>query len=161
MESSASLLLMVEPPRGMYTAKLDDRGRIKLPSDFLPFFNALREKRLFITSLDRKIAQIYPLAIWRENEKWFETYRDDPRIARILAFNAADLGGEADMDSQGRILFPQELRQELGIENQSVRIYAYKGRFEVLSEKVYQERRQEATQLAPDDVAKAEAAGLR
>src|ERR1041385_1107205 len=161
MEDSASALLMVEPPRGMYTAKLDDRGRIKLPTDFLPFFQALREKKLFITSLDRKIAQIYPLAIWRENEKFFETYRDDPRISRILAFNAADLGGEADMDSQGRILFPQELRQELGIENQAVRIYAYKGRFEVLSEKVYRERRQEATQLAPDDVAKAEAAGLR
>jgi len=161
MDETASLLLMVEPPRGMYTAKLDDRGRIKLPADFLPFFHALREKKLFITSLDRKIAQIYPLAIWRENEKFFETYRDDPRISRILAFNAADLGGEADMDSQGRILFPQELRQELGIENQAVRIYAYKGRFEVLSDKVYQERRQEATQLAPDDVAKAEAAGLR
>jgi len=161
MENSAALLLMVEPPRGMYTAKLDPGGRIKLPTAFLPFFHALREKTLFITSLDRKIAQIYPLAIWRENEKWFETYRDDPSLAKNLAFNAADLGAEASMDSQGRILFPQELRQELGIENQPVRIYAYKGRFEVLSEKVYQERRHEAAQLSTADVAKAEAAGLR
>ena len=153
----------VEPPRGMYTAKLDDKGRLKLAADFMPWFEALTEKRLFVTSLDRRIAQIYPMAIWRENESFFQTYRDDPSLARNLAFNAADLGGEAEMDSQGRILFPQELRKELGIESQSVvRIYAYKKRIEVLSEKLYQERRQEAlNQVTFDGVAKAEAAGLQ
>jgi len=154
-------LLMVEPPRGMYAARLDDRGRIKLPADFQQFFGALREKKLFVTSLDRRIAQIYPMAVWRENEKFFEAYRDDPRIARNAAFNANDLGGETDMDSQGRIVFPPELRRELGIENQPVRIYSYKGRIEVLSEKIYEERKQEAMQLTADDLTKMEAGGLK
>jgi MraZ protein len=153
-------LLMVEPPRGMYPSRLDDKGRLKMPATFQQFFNALREKKLFVTSLDRRIAQIYPMAVWRQNEKFFDTYRDDPRLARNVAFNAADLGAEAEMDSQGRILFPAELRRELGIENQPVRLFAYRGRIEVLSEALYEQRKQEASQTAPEEVAKLEAAGL-
>jgi len=151
---------MVEPPRGMYPARLDDKGRVKLPATFQQFFGALREKKLFVTSLDRRIAQIYPMAVWRENEKFFDSYRDEPRIMRNVAFNAADLGAESEMDGQGRILFPPELRRELGIENQPVRLFAYRGRIEVLSEPIYEERKREAAQTASEDVAKLEAAGL-
>jgi len=151
---------MLEPPRGMYPARLDDKGRLKLPASFQEFFAALREKKLFVTSLDRRIAQIYPIAMWRENEKFFETYREDPRILRHVAFNAADLGAESEMDGQGRILFPPELRRELGIENQPVRLFAYRGRIEVLSEQIYEERKREAGQTAAEDVEKLEAAGL-
>ena len=151
---------MVEPPRGMYPARLDDKGRLKLPAGFQQFFAALREKKLFVTSLDRRIAQIYPMAVWRENEKFFDSYREDPRIARNVAFNAADLGSESEMDAQGRILFSPELRRELGIENQPVKLFAYKSRIEVLSEKLYDERKREAAQTAADDVSKLEAAGL-
>ena len=99
--------------RGVSTTK----AACKLPAAFQQYFAALREKKLFVTSLDRRIAQIYPMAVWRQNEKFFDTYRDDPRIARNVAFNAADLGAEAEMDGQGRITFPPELRRELGIEN--------------------------------------------
>ena len=144
----------------MYPGRLDDKGRMKVPVDFQQFLSALREKKLFVTSLDRRIAQIYPIAVWRENEKFFETYREDPRIARMVAFNAADLGAESEMDNQGRILFPPELRRELAIENQPVRLYAYRGRIEVLSEKIYEERKREASQMAAEDLAKLEAAGL-
>jgi DNA-binding transcriptional regulator/RsmH inhibitor MraZ len=151
---------MVEPPRGMYPGRLDDKGRCKLPTTFQQYFAALREKKLFVTSLDRRIAQIYPMDVWRKNEQFFDTYRDDPRIARNIAFNAADLGAEAEMDSQGRITFPPELRRTLGIENAAVRLFAYKGRIEVLSEPIYEERKREAAQTAAEDVSKLEAAGL-
>lgn len=144
----------------MYPARLDDKGRLKLPTAFQQFFAALREKRLFVTSLDRHTAQVYPMPAWRQNEKFFEGYREDPKIARNVAFNAADLGSEAEMDGQGRILFSPELRRELGIENQPVRLFAYRGRIEVLSEKVYEERKRQAAETAADDVSKLEAAGL-
>jgi MraZ protein len=157
---SEQQLAMVEPPRGMYPGRLDDKGRVKLPISFQQFFNALREKKLFVTSLDRRIAQIYPMEVWRQNEKFFDTYREDTRLARNVAFNAADLGAEAEMDAQGRILFSPELRRELEIENQPVRLFAYRGRIEVLSEKIYEERKKEAAQTAADDVSKLESAGL-
>ena len=150
----------VEPPRGMYPARMDDRGRVKLPAAFQKYLESLEEKKLFVTSLDRRIAQIYTMAAWRENEEFLKTYRGDPKVAKNVAFNAADLGSEAEMDAQGRVLFSPELRRELGIENQPVRVFTYRGRIEVLSDKIYEERKHDATQAPADDAAKMEAAGL-
>lgn len=145
----------------MYPAKLDDKGRMKFPSVFQEYFAALAEKKLFVTSLDRHIAQIYPIAVWRQNEEFFDKYLDDPDLAEKVAFNAADLGSEAEMDSQGRIVFSPELRRELGIENQPVHLYAYKGRIEVLNEEIYKERKQQSSETPRQDVKKLQGAGLK
>ena len=144
----------------MYPSRLDEKGRMKMPAAFQQFLSALPEKKLFVTSLDRHIAQIYPMNVWRQNENFFETYRENPKLAKKIAFNAADLGAEAEMDSQGRITFPSELRRELGMEDQTVRLYAYKGRIEILTEKLYEERKREALATEPEDVETLEAAGL-
>ena len=149
-----------EPPRGMYPGRLDDRGRIKMPAPFQQYLSALTEKKLFVTSLDRRIAQIYPIDAWRQNEKFFQEYRDNPGLAKKAAFNAADLGAEAEMDSQGRITFPAELRQELGLEDQTLRLHSYKGRIEVLSQKIYEDRKREALTMETADLEKLESAGL-
>ncbi len=150
-----------EPPRGMHPGKLDDKGRIKLGVQFQEYLSSLPEKKLFVTSLNRRTVQIYPMDVWRRNEKFFENYTGDPEVAERIAFNAADLGGEAEMDSQGRIVFPPELRRELGIENQPVRVFAFKERIEVLSEKIYEERKREAAVAAAENMRKLEAAGLK
>src|SRR2546421_13092585 len=105
----------------MYPARMDDRGRVKLPAAFQKYLESLEEKKLFVTSLDRRIAQIYTMAAWRENEEFLKTYRGDPKVAKNVAFNAADLGAEAEMDAQRRGLFSPELGRELGVENQTVR----------------------------------------
>ncbi len=144
----------------MYPSRLDDKGRLKLPVAFQEYLNSLPEKKLFVTSIDGRIARIYPIAVWRENEAFFEEYREDPRKAKMAAFIANDLGAEAEMDSQGRVMFSPELRRDLKIENQSVRIFAHKRRIEVLSEAIYEERKREAMQMTEDDLAKLEAAGL-
>jgi MraZ protein len=144
----------------MYPARLDEKGRCKLPVAFQQFFAALDSRKLFVTSLDRRIAKIYPIAVWRDNEKFFEAYRENPRIARNVAFNAADLGAESEMDGQGRILFPPELRRELKMEDAPVRLLAYRGHIEVLTEALYQERRQQAVETALADAEALEAAGL-
>ena len=154
----------VEPPRGMYPSRLDDKGRIKMPAAFQQYFSALPEKKLFVTSLDRRIGRIYPIQAWRENEIFFEKYRDDPKLGRKVAFIAADLGVEAEMDSQGRITFPPEMRRELALEDQTLRLYAYKGHIVVLSEKIYEEQKRDSIEsiaAEPDVLEKLEAAGLK
>ena len=150
----------VDPPLGMYPGKLDEKGRMKLPSVFQEYFSALQEKKLFVTSLDRHIAQIYPVSVWRENQRFLKSYRGDVARAKNIAFNAADLGSETEMDSQGRIVFSPELRRELKIENQPVHLFAYKGHIEVLSEPIYLERKQKAIQTSQEDVEALDAAGL-
>ena len=150
----------VEPPRGMYPGRLDDKGRLKLPAAFQQYLNALPEKKLFVTSLDRRIAQIYPIHAWREKEKFFETNRTNPKASGNVAFNAADFGADAEMDSQGRVLFPAGLRRELSLENQPVRLYAYRGRIQVLSDTIYRDRQQQASVSPEADLEALEQAGF-
>jgi MraZ protein len=151
----------VEPPRGMFPARLDDRGRLKLPAIFQQYFSGLPEQKLFVTSLDRRIAEIYPIAAWRENETFFETYTEDPEAVQDIWFNASDLGADAEADSQGRITFNTELRKELDLDNTPLHLFAYRGRVRVLNEALYQERRQRATKSASENVTRLERAGLK
>jgi MraZ protein len=149
-----------EPPNGMYPARVDDKGRLKLPVGFQEYFTGLPEKKLFVTSLDRRIGQIYPIANWREAKKFLYGQKENSQAARRIAFNAQDLGADSEMDNQGRVLLPPEMRRELGIENQSVRLFHYKGRIEILNETIYQERKREAAGSAEADLETLEGAGL-
>ena len=152
--------LTVEPPRGMYNGRLDDKGRVKLAAALLQYFTALPEKKLFVTSLDRRTAQIYPISVWRANERFFEQYRGTSKAIRKIVFNAADLGTEAEVDSQGRVLFSPELRRELAIENQTLHLYARKGHIEILNEKQYEEWKREASDTTPEEIGDLEIEGL-
>jgi MraZ protein len=149
-----------EPPNGMYPARVDDKGRLKLPVVFQEFLGGLPEKKLFVTSLDRRIGQIYPIANWRETKQFLYDQREHSKAAGRIAFNAQDLGVDSEMDNQGRVLLPPEMRRELGIENQSVRLFHYKGRIEILSEPIYEERKREAAVAAKADLETLEGAGL-
>ncbi|MDQ2898273.1 MAG: hypothetical protein M3Y07_00560 [Acidobacteriota bacterium] len=151
----------VEPPRGMYPGRLDEKGRLKMPAPFVQYLNSLPEKKLFVTSLDRRIAQIYPIAVWRENEKFFDNYRDNPEVGQDVSFIAADLGADAEMDNQGRVLFNAELRVALDLNGQELHLYTYKGRVQVLTEALYQERKQRAAKASTGNVDLLERAGLR
>lgn len=144
----------------MFPGRLDDKGRVKLPVALQQYFDALREKTLYVTSLDRRIAQIYPIAVWRQNEEFFLSHREFAKLANSVAFNAASLGAETVMDGQGRVLFSPELRRELHLESTGLHLYAHRGRIEVLSDTVFEERRKAAMELTEDDLAKLEALGL-
>ncbi len=134
-----------------------------MPSVFQEYFASLGERKLYITSLDRRVAQIYPITVWRANEKFLSEFRDDPEAARNIAFNASDLGAEGEMDAQGRITFNPELRRELGLEGQELHLSASSdGRVEVLTEALYQEQKRLAAQKkTAEDLNTLQRAGLR
>ena len=145
----------------MYPGRLDEKGRLKLPAPFVQYLNSLTEKKLFVTSLDRRIAQLYPIGVWRENEKFFENYCDNPQVAQDVLFNAADLGADSEMDAQGRVLFNSELRTALDLAGQELHLFAYKGRVQILTEALYQERKQRASNASSANVDVLERAGLK
>jgi MraZ protein len=155
------IVLPVKPPLGMYPAKLDDKGRLKLPTVFQQYFSSIRSDRLFVTSLDGRIGQIYPVSAWRENEELFEQYKEDPDALQDLLFNAQDLGSEVEIDGQGRITVNPELRRELDLQGQELHLYAYKNRVEILTEALYQERKRRARPNASENVKKLEMAGMK
>ena len=150
-----------EFPRGRYPGRLDDKGRLKLPAAFAQFFSGLPEKKLFLTSLDRRIAQLYPIAEWRRNEKFFEDFRQNPKAARNILFNARDLGADVEPDAQGRITVHPDLRRDLGLEGTELHLMATKGHVEILTDAIYQERRRKAQERAAQDLELLQMEGLR
>src|SRR5690242_12017460 len=160
MDQNPTQLVEIEPPRGMSPARLDERGRMKLPVSFKEYLDKFPDKRLWVTSLDRTIGRIYPLLIWRETEKFLDGLTEDPELAERLAFNAADLGEEVDLDGQGRLVIPAALRKALDIEDQTVRLRVFRGYIEILSERQYGELLAASSGSAKEDVVKATRLGM-
>ncbi len=95
-------------------AKLDERGRLKMPAEFKGFIERKYGKELsafYITSQDGETAEIYPLPEWqRRLGKILKMPKSHP--ARIKLLERYNLyGGRADMDPQGRLQLPEELEE--------------------------------------------------
>src|ERR1039457_2612756 len=98
MAESLSHTPEIEHPDGMYPSRMNDRGRVKLPVLLKEYLEKFEDRRLFVTSLDRHIAQVYPIILWKQTKKFLENFSEEPAVAENLAFNAADLGAETEMD---------------------------------------------------------------
>ena len=89
------------------------------------------------------------------------SYLDNPQAVPDVGFNANDLGADAEPDAQGRITVNPELRRELSLEETQLRMYAYRGRVQILTEAQYEQRRQRASKSAAENVDALERAGLK
>jgi MraZ protein len=115
----------VEFPRSTASARVDDKGRIKLSAEYLHYFEALPEQDVFVTSLDRSIAEIFPIAKWRSMEEFFEENEANPDIY-LASKNAMRLGAMAKVDGQGRVNIHAELRRALNLDGQELHIEPYR-----------------------------------
>jgi len=135
----------VEPPRGFFSAHVDDKGRLKLPVDLQQYLTAIGDDKLFVTSVDDRIARIYPISVWKGNEKVLEALAtEDPDAADALSFVTNDYGAEAKVDPQGRVTLPTDLRRGLALENQEVRLDWSQGAINVYSKAEYEARKKQA-----------------
>jgi len=97
--------------RGNHPARVDEKGRLKMPADFKRLVDEKYGSQFYITSKDGKRAEIYPLKEWEKIEE---------KLAQIPSMNPAKkkfldvtnyYGQVVEMDSQGRLLLPQLLRE--------------------------------------------------
>jgi MraZ protein len=150
-----------EAPLGIFQAKCDDKGRLKLPADFATYLKALEVDKVFITTMDMKLARIYPKRAWESNQNLFENAGDDAEIAQDVAFIANLYGAYSEIDDNGRVLVPTELRRRLELEGSAVWLDYYNGRINVFGKKVYDERMQRAMVNLGDKVKTLEKKGLK
>ncbi len=101
---------------GRYNHTLDAKGRLAIPARFR---ETLAEGLVLTRGIDRCLA-LYPLAAWRplaEKVSALPLSDPDARAFRRLVFaEATDL----ELDAQGRILVPPELRRYAGLERDAV-----------------------------------------
>lgn len=96
--------------RGNNPAKVDDKGRLKIPSGFKTLLDAANVTQFYITSTDGKSAQIWPLQEWEKQEKMLAEYSTlDDAVEKYLNLTSY-YGQQVEMDSQTRVLIPQILR---------------------------------------------------
>ena len=151
----------MEPPHSIAQARVDDKGRLKLPSEFLEYLKKLGVDKVFITTLDRQLARIYPISVWKANENLFADAGDLAETAEDVAYIAKAYGGDSEIDAQGRVLMPAALRRELEMESQPVFLDCYNGRINVASKSVHEERVNRAMANLPEKVKTLEKKGLK
>jgi MraZ protein len=105
-------------------AKLDERGRLKMPAEFKAFIERKYGKdfnEFYITSREGLDAEIYPLPEWQQ--LWGKVMNVPPsNMARQdLVARYTLYGAKAEMDPQGRMLLPEELRSA-GMVNEDVSV---------------------------------------
>jgi len=101
--------------RGSYPAKIDDKGRLKIPNAFRAVVEDQHGAGLYLTSLSGDSVRIYPMAEWLAVEE---------RVSRMPSAHPARLkfldrvnyyGQVAEFDVQGRVLIPARLREAAGV----------------------------------------------
>ena len=98
--------------RGNYPARVDEKGRLKVPAEFK---RVQDEKysggQFYITSRDGKVAEIYPFEEWESIErKLAQLSNYNPTKKKFLA-HTNYYGQVVEIDGQGRLLLPQLLRE--------------------------------------------------
>jgi MraZ protein len=96
--------------RGNIPAKVDEKGRLKLPSAFKQLLDAANVSQFYITSTDGRSAEIWPLTEWEKRELLLaESSSMDDAVAKYLNMTSY-YGQQVEMDNQARVLLPQILR---------------------------------------------------
>ncbi|MGH9315889.1 MAG: division/cell wall cluster transcriptional repressor MraZ [Thermoanaerobaculia bacterium] len=96
--------------RGSAPARLDEKGRLKVPNLFRQQIEEAFGLEMFVTSLHGKEVLLYPLPIWRALEEKLASLAAIHRAKRKFLERVNYFGQDASIDGQGRILIPQILR---------------------------------------------------
>lgn len=101
--------------RGSAPAKIDDKGRLKIPTDFRRLLEDRWGPDLFVTSVQGESALLYPLPVWEEIEQRLSSMAstDVTRVRYLERVNY--YGQQVRLDVQGRILIPQILRESASV----------------------------------------------
>ena len=101
--------------RGSAPAKIDDSGRLKVPTDFKRTFQDRYGPEVFVTSIQGRSTLLYPLAVWSEIEARLEKMPSTHRVKRRFLERISYFGQQGRLDAQGRIVIPQILRDSAGM----------------------------------------------
>jgi MraZ protein len=97
--------------RGNHPARIDDKGRLKVPNGFRSAIETQWGKELFVTSVTGEFVRVYPMAVWLEIEQRLAAVPSaHPSKMRFLE-RVNFFGQVTSMDRQGRIVIPQLLRE--------------------------------------------------
>jgi MraZ protein len=122
--------------RGSAPARIDDKGRLKVPTLFRGDIQDHRGPDVFVTSTRGDCVRIYPMSVWLEIERKLSAMpANHPSRVRFLA--AVNYYGQpSELDVQGRIVIPPQLRSSASIVG-DVRVFGHIDYLEVWNEELF------------------------
>lgn len=97
--------------RGNAPARIDDKGRLKVPNAFRATLESKYGRELYLTSLTGEYVRIYPMPVWLEmEEKLGRMPSSHPARLRFLD-RVSYFGQGGELDTQGRVIIPLRLRE--------------------------------------------------
>jgi MraZ protein len=101
--------------RGSAPARIDDKGRLKVPTIFRSVIHDQQGPDVFVTSLTGDCVRIYPMTAWLEVERKLSNIPEN-HPARLKFLDRVNYYGQTgELDTQGRIVIPAQLRDSASI----------------------------------------------
>lgn len=125
--------------RGCHPARVDDKGRLKVPSAFRALVESQYGPELFVTSLTGEHVRVYPMAVWLEIERRLAGLPSAHPAKQRFQERVNFFGQVLTLDRQGRVVLPQALRQSAAM-NGDVSVLGVGTHLEVWNEKRLRER---------------------
>ena len=97
--------------RGSHPARVDEKGRLKIPAAFLTELREDDGEEFFVTSFNGQFVRVYPLREWKRIEERLATTGSMDRVKRKFLNLVNYYGQVVTMDKQGRILIPGLVRE--------------------------------------------------
>ena len=136
--------------RGNHPARIDDKGRIKVPNGFRTLIEQQYGAELFVTSVTGEYVRLYPMAVWLEIERRLaEVPSANPSKQRFLD-RVNFFGQSAAMDKQGRVVLPALLRESAAMAGE-VSVLGLQNHLAVWNQKRLQERLFKKEPFTDDD----------
>jgi transcriptional regulator MraZ len=96
--------------RGTAPARIDDKGRLKIPNTFRSPVQQQHGREVFVTSLTGDCVRIYPMPVWLDIEERLARL-PSTLPARVRFLDRVNYFGQvAEIDVQGRVLIHGRLR---------------------------------------------------
>ena len=101
--------------RGSHQAKIDEKGRLKIPNAFRALVEKTHGSELFVTSLTGESVRIYPMPVWLALEERLTRVPTTLPARNRFLDRVNYYGQAAEIDTQGRVLIHQRLRESAGM----------------------------------------------
>jgi transcriptional regulator MraZ len=104
--------------RGNHPTRVDDKGRLKVPAEFKRVIDEKYGTQFYITSVDGKVAEVYPFEEWERIEQKLAGLSNYNPTKKKFLDRVNYWGQQVEMDGQGRLLIPQMLREAAEIKGE-------------------------------------------
>lgn len=101
--------------RGNYPARIDSKGRLKVPTAFRRFLEEKHGSAVYLTSLTGECVRIYPMPEWEAIEQRLSLLPSMDPARRKFLDRTNYYGQQSSMDSQGRVLIHTLLRKSASV----------------------------------------------